>query len=414
MSYRQIITVLSLLLPTCVHAVEVPPIVSVAQPIAQESSDYDFLARLSPPQMIEVRAPVDGFIESINCREGDLVKPGDLLLQLKSESLQRLWTQTLTEMTSQNDLINQSTEALRAAEGDPSKKLDLPSIKAAMNLNVTKLTVLKRQFKSIQQDIAALKVTATVGGVVGKVNVKPGEQVSGSPTSATLLCSIQVVDPVRADFRVDERTLLYLRKIASESEPAKKEDGVCPATLLIPGDRDFVHKGRVDASDNRIDATTGKIRFTAEFPLPAKELIAAAAQLDPDDRVVIVRLSIGKPQKVLLVPAMAISYDADSQPYVLVLDAKNLAVRKPVKLGAASASFQALTAGLEKDAWVIIGTEQVASDPRDKQLSPDDFTTNIRNLRIKAGTPVEPVRVELTLPQATTFGRARLPQPAPK
>src|SRR5262249_33204167 len=57
-----------------------PPPVTVAQPTKRTVTDWDeFTGRFEAVDEVQVRARVGGFVDSIQFKDGDFVKPGDLL-----------------------------------------------------------------------------------------------------------------------------------------------------------------------------------------------------------------------------------------------------------------------------------------------------------------------------------------------
>ena len=57
-----------------------PTTVSVSYPVEREVTDYaDFTGRTAAVDSVEVRARVDGYLQSVNFKEGTLVKKGDVL-----------------------------------------------------------------------------------------------------------------------------------------------------------------------------------------------------------------------------------------------------------------------------------------------------------------------------------------------
>ena len=57
-----------------------PPKVDVVQPVAREITDWDeYTARLEAVESVEVRPRVSGYLQSIQFRDGAMVKKGDLL-----------------------------------------------------------------------------------------------------------------------------------------------------------------------------------------------------------------------------------------------------------------------------------------------------------------------------------------------
>ena len=57
-----------------------PPTVEVALPVEREVTDYvDFTGRTAAIESVEVRARVDGYLDSVHFEAGSLVKKGDVL-----------------------------------------------------------------------------------------------------------------------------------------------------------------------------------------------------------------------------------------------------------------------------------------------------------------------------------------------
>lgn len=374
------------------------PVVSVAHPLPRESADFVFLAQVQPAPTVDLRSNVTGVIEKVLRREGEHVVAGDELFHISAADLQKQLAQAERDLQAAQGELTKAEAVLAAATRDPQKKLDLPSLLAQRDLAGVTLQVAQKQVARLQKELTATRVLAPVAGVFGKSRVKTGDAVTAGAKFATLLGTIVQTDRVFVDFAIDERTLLYLRKLAKQDDSARDETSGCPVELQLVGEQGFPHTGRVDCSDNRLDSRSGKIRFLAEFPNDSGKLTATALETVESAREAAVRLSIGAPRKVLLVPVMAVGYDSASKPFVLTVDAKNNVVAKSVELGAAFLGLQELLSGVTAEDWVIVGTERVRSSASDTALSPDDFTTDIRTLRVKPGTSVEPVRVEVKMP----------------
>ena len=77
------IAVASAALSGCRSAAETPalaaPAVVVARPLSSESGGDRYTGRLEATDRVDVRARVDGYLDSIHFRDGAVVKPGDLL-----------------------------------------------------------------------------------------------------------------------------------------------------------------------------------------------------------------------------------------------------------------------------------------------------------------------------------------------
>src|SRR5437867_11696107 len=67
------------------QAAAAPPPVTVAQPTKRTVTDWDeFTGRFEAMEEVQIRARVGGFVDSIQFKDGDFVKPGDLLYVIDS------------------------------------------------------------------------------------------------------------------------------------------------------------------------------------------------------------------------------------------------------------------------------------------------------------------------------------------
>ena len=71
--------------PATQAAAPPPPPVTVAQPTKRVVTDWDeFTGRFEAMEEVQIRARVGGFVNSVEFKDGDFVKPGDLLYVIDS------------------------------------------------------------------------------------------------------------------------------------------------------------------------------------------------------------------------------------------------------------------------------------------------------------------------------------------
>ena len=73
------------------QAAPAPPQVTVAQPTKRVVTDWDeFTGRFEAMEEVQIRARVGGFVDSIQFKDGDFVKPGDLLYVIDSRPFEAI------------------------------------------------------------------------------------------------------------------------------------------------------------------------------------------------------------------------------------------------------------------------------------------------------------------------------------
>ena len=102
------------------------------------------------------------------------------------------------------------------------------------------------------------------------------------------------------------------------------------------------------------------------------------------------RQTLGESRKVVLVPRQVVLTHPDGSRQVLVAKEKKLEIRS-VKLGGELGGMQIITEGLSTEDLVILGSGR--RDFQDQTLTPEDFASDVRLLRFRAGTSVEPLVV---------------------
>jgi RND family efflux transporter MFP subunit len=195
-------------------------------------------------------------------------------------------------------------------------------------------------------DLEFTRITAPLGGQIGRPLIDAGNTVRAGETQLAILVS---TDPVYADFDVDERTLLRLRRAQQESKDPATSPQRSAVFMGLADEDGFPHQGRFDAVDSRIDEATGTLGCRAVFPNPKGLLVPGMFAR--------VRLPCSPPAPALLLPDRAIGADTE-QRYVFVVNEIEALERRPVETGAAVDGLRVIRRGLSPGDWVVIDGPQ--------------------------------------------------------
>jgi membrane fusion protein, multidrug efflux system len=331
-------------------AAAAPP-VTIAQPVKRTVTDWDeFTGRFDAVEEVQVRARVGGYVTSVEFRDGDIVKTGDLLYVIDSRPFEAVAEQA-------NGQLSDARAKVELAKRELDRALTL-----TLNQTVTEATVDQRRqalqaahaaemqaegtLKAAQLNIEFTHVLAPITGRVSRHLVTPGNLVQGSDNGAsTLLTTIVSLDPIYIYFDVDEATYLKNNKLWFEGKRPSSRDTANPVEVALTGETKPSHDGKMDFLDNRLDVSTGTLRSRAV--VPNKDLSVLPGQFGR------VRLIGSSPYEALLIPDTAIATD-QSRKIVFVVKDDDTVEARPVVLGPLDEGLRVIREGLKAEDRVIV------------------------------------------------------------
>jgi RND family efflux transporter MFP subunit len=326
-----------------------PPPVTVARPVVREVTDWDvYTGRLAAPEAVDVRARVSGYIESAPFNEGSIVKQGDLLFVIDPRPYQ-------AELAAAQAEVQRAEAQQRYAQSEFERVSGLRRTGALTELEffqsrqnaeagAAALAAAKARVETAQLNMEWTRVTAPIGGRVGRRLVTQGNLITGGTTGATLLTTITATDPVYCYIDVDEHNVRRYQELVRAGTRVSARREKIPAQLALLDEPDFSHQGVIDFVDNRIDPGTGTIVARGVFPNPTQELLPGFFAR--------MRIHARQPYRAMLVPEVAVSTNL-SQQFVLTVDANDVVQYRTVRGGNVYGNLRAIE-GIEPDARVII------------------------------------------------------------
>jgi RND family efflux transporter MFP subunit len=228
---------------------------------------------------------------------------------------------------------------------------DYDTIKGDRDAAIATVTSSEAACDLAQLDLNYTKVTAPIGGRIGRQLVDPGNLVQGETTSPTALTTIVAVDPIYVYFYVDERTVLRLRRLVRAGVIKSSHEAKLPVQLGLLDEEGFPHEGTINFVDNRDDVNSGTLLIRAIFPNPQRMLSPGLFAR--------VRLPIGNPHRAILISEQALGSD-QGQRFVYVVNDEEEAVYRRVKVGSLHDGLRVVEEGLSpEDRVVVIGLQRI-------------------------------------------------------
>jgi RND family efflux transporter MFP subunit len=357
-----------------------PPKVVVSQPVVMELADYaEYSGRVEAIDNVEIRARVTGYLKKVAFREGDYVEKDDLLFEIDDRTYAAAVEAAKAEVDRMEAMVIKTNadltryKNLLAKEAATQQEYD--TALGARDATAAELEAAKAAQKSAQIDLDFTKIYAPVNGRVSRALVTEGNLITADRAEGVPLTTIVSMKPISVYFDVDEYTINTVRAQRLAENPKLHDERIHVSEWKIPvfvglsNEPGFPHVGFIDFADNRIDPETGTLRLRGRFPNDDQVLIAGA--------FVRVRLILSKPLPRILVPESAIGTEL-TQKYVYVVDADNVAQKRPVKVGSIRAGeLRSIEDGVTADDLIMIKGLQLVRDGQavtatTEQISPPE------------------------------------------
>ena len=329
-----------------------PPQVTVAKPTQRTVSDYDeYVGRFAAVDSVEVRARVSGYLDSVDFKDGQMVKQGDLLFTIDKRPFQTALDQSrANRQLAQSNLTFTESDLKRAqqlvTEKTITEQVFEQRSQAYRNAQAS-VAAASAAVRQAELDMQFTELRAPVDGRIGDRRVSPGNLVTGGTSgNTTLLATIVSQDPIHFEFTFDEASYLRYERMAKQgADVASRGPGVNVSLKLID-EKNFSHEGRMDFVDNAIDRSTGTIRGRALFKNPNAVFTPGMFAR--------VRVPASPPYRALLVPDTALGTE-QAKRYLLVVGADNMVTMKYVTVGdLVDGDLRVIKEGLSADDRVIV------------------------------------------------------------
>lgn len=303
---------------------------------------------------IEIRARVEGFLESINFEEGKPVPKGALLYTIDREPFEAALAEARARLAEEEaDLARAHQDVVRyeplVAKNAISRQ-DYETAVAVERAQKSATEAGRASVRSAEINLGYTRVLAPDAGLAGKTEVYPGTLVG----KGTLLTRISRVDPIHVRFTIPERDYLKYARRSEERKAAGGSD--LPLELVLADGTVHPHPGKFEFIDRNVDPRTGTILLEASFP--NAEGILRPGQFGR------VRAAVEVKPGAVLVPQRAVQ-ELQGIHNVAVVDGEGMVEMRMVQTAERLGALWVIDSGLAAgDRVVVEGLQKVRSGVR--------------------------------------------------
>ncbi|MEA3193766.1 MAG: rane fusion protein multidrug efflux system [Betaproteobacteria bacterium] len=308
--------------------------------------------RTSPYLVAQVRARVDGIVLTRGFAEGSDVKASQPLYQIDPAPYRAaLDSAKAGEQKAQANLASTTALAERykiLLAGNGVSKQDYDNAVASQGQAAADLAAAKAAVQQAGINLGYTSVVSPIAGRIGVSQVTPGAYVQAS--AATLLTSVQQLDPIYVDLNQSSAQGLALRRDLASGR-IKAQDG--PKVMLFLEDgTQYRLAGKLAFTDVTVDQATGSVTVRAVFPNPDHVLLPGM--------FVRARIEQGVNDQAILVPQQGVTRDSKGQATALVVGADNKVAQRAIEATGTLGDQWVVEGGLADGERVIVaGTQKV-------------------------------------------------------
>ncbi|MGO4504164.1 MULTISPECIES: efflux RND transporter periplasmic adaptor subunit [unclassified Dyella] len=305
---------------------------------------------------VTINPQISGQMLSINFKEGQEVKKGDLLAQIDPRPFQAAYDQSTAKQQQDEAQLSTAQSTLKrndalVAQGYVAQ-LDMDTFRNNVANLAAMVSADKAAVRAAKVNLDYTHIVSPIDGVAGIRNVDPGNVV----TTTTAVVTLTQIHPIYVMFTLPEQNLEMVRAAAASGDPLE----------VLALDRSDAHTiaddGTLNVVDNQIDTTTGTFKLRSVFQNAKSELWPG--------QFVNTRLKVRTVKGGLVIPAQAVQRGPDGD-YVYLVQQDQTVKMNPVKV-----------AGEVGDSHVMIGSG----------LALNDLVVTEGQFRLKPGSKVKALK----------------------
>ena len=309
--------------------------------------------RTSAFLVADVRPQANGIVKERLFTEGAVVKAGQTLYQLDDSVYRAQYDSSVAALArAEATLVSSRLAARRSAELvkiEAVSTQDNENAIAALGQAEADVASARAALDSSRVNLAYTRISAPIGGRIGKSSVTPGALVVAN--QATALATVQQLDPIYVEVSQSSAEWLRLRPAIDTGRLTAGGAGTKVAIVFEDGSR-YARDGRLQFSDVTVDPGTGSFVLRAIVPNPDNRLLPGMFVTAVVDE--------GTLSGAILAPQQGITHDPKGRATALVVGSGDKAELREVVATRTIGDAWLVESGLKAgDRLIVAGLQKV-------------------------------------------------------
>jgi membrane fusion protein (multidrug efflux system) len=329
-----------------------PPKVSVVTVRAQAVPiTTELPGRVTGYRTADVRPQVNGIILKRLFVEGRDVKAGQQLYQIDPAPYRASYDSAVAAHASARALAERYKPLV---EANAVSKQDYDNA-VASHLQA------QAAVETARINLIYTRVLSPITGRIGRSLITEGALVTAN--QATVLATVQQLDPIYVDVTQPTTTLVRLEREAAAGLLEQNEAGKAQVRVRLEDGGEYAHPGTLEFSEVTVDEGTGSVTIRALMPNPERLLLPGMFVRE--------EIQEGVRQGAVLAPQQGVSHDQKGEPNALVVGPDNTVELRTLKTDRAIGDQWLVTAGLKPGDRVIV--EGIQSAKPGAKVVPEEY-----------------------------------------
>ncbi len=309
-------------------------------------STETFNGTLTASETVEVRARVSGYVAERLFEEGSRVEKGQALYRLDDRNLKAALETAIAntaraQSTWDQEAITRQRMVALAEKGSISLQQRDKAVHAEEEAKAA-LEAAKAEEEDARVNLSYATITAPTDGFISRSEVEVGGNVDAG--NSTLLTTVYNVDPIRAEFYINDKQSLEFQKKILKGEEHNIDELVFYLELgdeRLPYDQ----KGILEMADPVVDPKTNTLGVRVSFPNP-KQVLRPGMYVNI--------ISVLGEEEGILIPEVALVDQTGGAKAVYTINENSELVLTPVTLGQRAGENRVILSGLVAEQEVVV------------------------------------------------------------